>query len=85
MYIENHDNARSVSRFGNDSPEWRAPSAKLLAMLQATQSGTLFVYQGEEIAMNNFPRTWGIEEYPDVATINFYNQYVLRLCTPDPF
>jgi oligo-1,6-glucosidase len=73
LYIENHDQARSVSRFGNDSDQWRAISAKLLAMLQTTQSGTLFVYQGEEIGMRNFPRSWGLEEYKDVATINFYN------------
>ena len=45
-------------------------------MMQATQSGTLFVYQGEEIGMKNFPRAWGIEEYVDVATINFWAQYV---------
>ena len=74
LYIENHDQARSVSRFGDDSPRWRAPSAKLLALLQVAQSGTLFVYQGEEIGMKNFPRAWGIEEYKDVATINFYNE-----------
>lgn len=74
LYIENHDQARSVSRFGNDSDEWRSPSAKLLAMLQVTQSGTIFVYQGEEIGMRNFPRSWNIEEYKDVATINFYEE-----------
>lgn len=74
LYIENHDQARSVSRFGNDSERWRAVSAKLLAMLQISQSGTLFVYQGEEIGMKNFPRSWGLEEYKDVATINFYNE-----------
>ncbi|KAI0794949.1 alpha amylase [Abortiporus biennis] len=74
IYIENHDNARSVSRFGNDSPQWRAISAKLLAILQITQSGTLYVYQGEEIGMKNFPIEWGIEEYKDLATINFWNQ-----------
>ena len=78
VYIENHDNARSVSRFGNDTAKWRALSAKLLAILQTTQSGTLFVYQGEEIGMKNFPRPWGIEEYKDVATINFWNQCVLK-------
>lgn len=74
LYIENHDQARSVSRFGNDSDEWRSYSAKLLAMLQTTQSGTIFVYQGEELGMRNFPRTWGIEEYKDVATINFWEE-----------
>ena len=76
LYIENHDQARSVSRFGNDSDEWRGLSAKLLAMLQTTQSGTIFVYQGEELGMRNFPRSWGIEEYKDVATINFWEEYV---------
>ena len=79
LYIENHDQARSVSRFGNDSPQWRALSAKLLAMLQTTQTGTLYVYQGEEIGMKNFPREWGIEEYKDVATINFYRGCVQPL------
>ncbi|KAF7974165.1 hypothetical protein HWV62_13287 [Athelia sp. TMB] len=73
VYIENHDQARSVSRFGNDSPAWRARSAKMLALFQTTQTGTLFVFQGEELGLKNFPRSWGIEEYKDVATINYYN------------
>ena len=72
VYIENHDQARSVSRFGNDSPAWRARSAKMLALFQTTQTGTLFVFQGEELGLKNFPRSWGIEEYKDVATINYY-------------
>jgi len=72
VFIENHDQARSVSRFGNDSPEWRTISAKLLSILQITQFGTLYIYQGEEIGMKNFPKSWGIEEYKDVATINYW-------------
>ena len=79
VFIENHDHSRSVSRFGNDSPEWRAASAKVFALLQITQSGTLFVYQGEELGMRNFPRSWGIEEYKDVASINFWKQCVYSL------
>ncbi|KAH8111359.1 glycoside hydrolase family 13 protein [Phellopilus nigrolimitatus] len=74
IYIQNHDQPRCVSRFGNDSPQWRAASAKMLAMLQITQTGTLYVYQGEEIAMANVPRSWPIEEYKDVATQNYYNR-----------
>ena len=77
MYIENHDQARSVSRFGNDTTdEKRTLSAKMLAVMQATQSGTLYVYQGEELGLHNFPRSWGLEEYKDVATQNFFNRYV---------
>ena len=73
IFIENHDQPRSVSRFGNDSVEWRTISAQLLAIFQITQTGTLYVYQGEEIGMKNFPRSWPIEEYKDVATINYWN------------
>jgi oligo-1,6-glucosidase len=74
VYIQNHDQARAVSRFGNDSPQWRAISAKLLCMLEITQSGTLYIYQGEEIGMKNFPRNWGLEEYKDVASQNYYRR-----------
>jgi glycosidase len=74
VFIENHDHARSVSRFGNDStPELQALTAKLLAMMQITQGGTIYVYQGEELGLKNFPLSWGIEEYKDVATVNHYN------------
>lgn len=74
MYIENHDHARAVSRYGNDSPQWRALSAKMLAILQVTQSGTMYIYQGQEIAMSDFPITWGIEEYKDPVTIAYWNK-----------
>ena len=74
LYIENHDQARSVSRFGNDSPQWRALSAKLLAILQTTQTGTLYVYQGEEIGMRNCPKDWPIEEFKDIETINYWEK-----------
>ncbi|KAF9052123.1 glycoside hydrolase family 13 protein [Panaeolus papilionaceus] len=76
VFIENHDHARAVSRFGNDSDEWRAISAKMIAILQTTQGGTQFIYQGQELAMKNFPRSWDIEEYKDVASQNYWNRQV---------
>jgi oligo-1,6-glucosidase len=48
-------------------------------MLQITQGGTQYVYQGEEIGMKNFPRSWEIEEYKDVASQNYWNKSVLAL------
>jgi len=72
VFIENHDQSRSVSRFGNDSDQWRALSANMLAMLHISQSGTVYIYQGQEIAMANVPRTWVIEEYKDVATRQYW-------------
>jgi alpha-glucosidase len=77
VFIENHDHARSVSRFGNDSAQWRAVSAKMLAIFEITQTGTLYLYQGQELGLRNFPRTWGIEEYKDVASQNYWNLCVV--------
>jgi len=74
VFIENHDIARSVSRFGDDSDQYRAISSMLLALFQISQSGTLYVYQGEEIGMKNVPKSWGIEEYKDIASINYYKR-----------
>ena len=77
VFCENHDNGRAVSRFGDDSsPELWAASAKALALWQATLTGTLFLYQGQEIGMKNMPREWGMEEYKDVESNNFYDEAV---------
>jgi oligo-1,6-glucosidase len=73
LFLENHDHARSVSRYANDTPEWRTAAVTLLALFHTTKAGTVFVYQGQELGMANFGRTWGLEEYKDVATINFWN------------
>ncbi|TFK23722.1 alpha amylase [Coprinopsis marcescibilis] len=78
VFTENHDHARAVSRFGDDSDEWRTLSAKMLAMLQVTQGGTQFVFQGQELGLKNFPRAWGIEEYKDVASKNFWNKTLVE-------
>ncbi|KAK2008137.1 alpha amylase [Colletotrichum eremochloae] len=72
-FCENHDQGRSVSRYGNDSPQWRETSAKMLALMMCSQTGTLFVYQGQEIGMTNISRSWGIEDYKDIEALNYYN------------
>ncbi|KAM0814160.1 putative Glycosyl hydrolase family 13 catalytic domain-containing protein [Seiridium cardinale] len=82
-FMENHDQARSVSRFASDAVEFRVRSGKMLAMLNTTLSGTLFVYQGQEIGMVNMPKDWPIEEYKDVESGNFY-KYVACATNNDP-
>ena len=67
MYLNNHDQPRSVSRFGDDG-EYRFESATMLATYTFTLRGTPFIYQGEEIGMTNAP-FGSVEEYRDVATI----------------
>ncbi|KAG4438494.1 hypothetical protein IFR05_006017 [Cadophora sp. M221] len=77
-FCENHDQGRSVSRFTSDAPQWRERSAKLLAMMMCAMTGTLFIYQGQEIGMINAPKDWPIEEYKDIESINYYNSVAQR-------
>lgn len=74
VFIENHDNPRSISRYASDSDEHRDKSARLLALMQTTLGGTVFVYQGEEIGMRNCPKDWPIEEFKDIETINYWEK-----------
>lgn len=53
LYFENHDQPRSVSRFGDADKYWEE-SGKLLALLLFSLRGTPYVYQGQEIGMTNF-------------------------------
>lgn len=90
LYVENHDQPRSISRYTDDSDEWRSYGAKLLCLMQTTLAGTLYVYQGEEIGMRNIPKEWGPEEYKDIESINFFKKYVspsspLTSFHPSPF
>ncbi|KAF4975302.1 hypothetical protein F66182_17572, partial [Fusarium sp. NRRL 66182] len=83
-FLENHDQARSVSRWGDDTtPELWARSAKMLSMFVASLSGTLYLYQGKEIGMVNAPSSWPISEYKDVESTNFY-RFVREITNDDP-
>ena len=74
LYLSNHDQPRSVSRFGDDG-YYRVPSAKLLGTFLHMLQGTPYVYQGEEIGMTNvrFP---SIDDYRDIETLNMYREFV---------
>jgi oligo-1,6-glucosidase len=70
-FIENHDQGRANSRFGNDKPEYHDASSKMLALLTILSSGTPFIYMGQEIGMTNVPLSWDYKEYLDLNTINY--------------
>lgn len=71
IFLANHDQARLVSRFGNDSPEFRVVSSKMLSTFLLTMRGTPFYYNGDELGMTN-PGFGQIGEYRDVAVLNEY-------------
>ena len=73
LFLGNHDQPRSISRFGNDNPAYRETSAKMLATCLHMMQGTPYVYQGEELGMTNayFDK---LEDYRDIESINFFTE-----------
>lgn len=71
LFLNNHDQPRMVSRFGNDK-EYRVESAKMLATFLHTWQGTPYIYQGEEIGMTNVK--FDISEYKDIEIINMFKE-----------
>lgn len=70
LFIENHDQPRRVSTWGNDTDYWYE-SATSHAVVYFLQQGTPFIYQGQEIGMTNYPFD-SIETFNDVAVKNEY-------------
>ena len=71
LFLGNHDQPRSVSRFGNDNPAYRETSAKMLATCLHMMQGTPYVYQGEELGMTNM-RFSNLSECDDIEEKNIY-------------
>ncbi|HEJ6854642.1 TPA: alpha-glucosidase [Staphylococcus aureus] len=70
LFIENHDQPRRVSTWGDDDKYWYE-SATSHAAVYFLQQGTPFIYQGQEIGMTNYPFE-SIETFNDVAVKNDY-------------
>ena len=75
IFLSNHDQARLVSRFGNDSPEFREASAKMLNTFILSMRGTPYCYYGDEIGMTNINFD-SISQYKDIAAINSYKKAI---------
>jgi oligo-1,6-glucosidase len=77
LYWSNHDQPRTVSRYGSDSPEYRVISAKMLGTVLHMMSGTPYIYQGEEIGMTN-KHFNNIEEFNDLMAKFHYQKMLQR-------
>ena len=75
LFWNNHDLPRIVSRWGNDSKEYRELSSKMLATVLHMQKGTPYIYQGEEIGMTNV-KFDSIDEYRDIELLNMYKERI---------
>lgn len=72
LFLENHDQPRSLSTWGN-SKEYRVESAKCLATMYFLMQGTPFIYQGQEIGMTNIKYP-SIDDYNDVDAKNLFRE-----------
>ena len=76
LFMNNHDLPRIVSRWGNDSEQYRALSAKMLATMLHGMEGTPYIFQGEELGMTNIVLPIG--EHVDLETLNLYRERMGR-------
>lgn len=71
IYLGNHDQPRMVTRWGNDAPEFREASSKMLTTFLLTMRATPYYYFGDELGMSNI-KFDKIEDYNDIETKNHY-------------
>jgi len=74
LFYNNHDNPRMLSKV-NPEPMYRQALAKLLAVMQFTLPGTPFVYQGDEMGLENYDFK-GMSDINDVESRNLYEELV---------
>jgi oligo-1,6-glucosidase len=76
IYLGNHDQPRMLTRWGNDSPEFRQFSSKLLMTFLLTMRATPIFYNGDELGMANI-KFENISDYRDIETLHMH-QYILN-------
>ena len=77
LFWNNHDLPRIISRWGNDSEQYREVSGKMLAIYLHFMQGTPYIYQGEEIGMVNYPVS-DIGEIDDIESRRMYQERSLQ-------
>jgi oligo-1,6-glucosidase len=73
IYLANHDQPRMVTRWGNDAPEFRETSSKMLTTFLLTMRGTPYYYYGDELGMTNI-KFDKIEDYKDIEIMAEYGK-----------
>ncbi len=73
IFLANHDVPRMVSKFGNDSPEYRRHSSQMLTTFILSMHGTPYYYNGDELGMTNINFN-DISQYRDIEAINGYER-----------
>lgn len=73
IYLGNHDQPRMLTRWGNDSPEFRVYASKMLTTFLMSMRATPYYYFGDEIGMSNI-KFDKVDQYNDVELLTNYEQ-----------
>ncbi|PPJ51751.1 hypothetical protein CBER1_08191 [Cercospora berteroae] len=84
VFMENHDQPRSIARYATPEHKYWRKAGKLLTLLQTTLSGTEFIFQGQEIGMLNMPESWGVSEFRDPDAKIYVEDYCNNYRDTDP-
>jgi oligo-1,6-glucosidase len=83
IFLGNHDFARMVSRWGDDSKHWRESSSLLITLLFSMR-GTPFIFQGDEIGMTN-TKLKAVADSKDIETHNGWRDAQKRGISEEQF
>ena len=83
-YLENHDQMRIVSRYG-DAAHYRSESGRLFATLLLTLGGSPYIYQGQELGMTNLPPDFfkKVDDVEDLEARSYFAAQVQAGEAPD--
>ena len=81
LFWNNHDQPRTLSRFGDDE-NYREKTATGQAHVLHFMQGTPFVYMGEEIGMTD-PHFTELDQYRDIESHNAYKELIIKGKTPE--
>ena len=81
VVFDNHDNPRFLSKITWVESE-REPAAKMIALLSMVLSGTVYIYEGQELGMNHVDFK-DVSEFRDVEAINRYKFLVAEGMSPE--
>ncbi len=82
IFYNNHDNPRMVSKIGH--PKYNTAIKKLLAGMQMTMKGTPFIFQGDEMGLENYKFN-SIDEITDVESKGYYQELCTKMSEEDAF
>ena len=83
VFYNNHDNPRMVSKI-DPTGKYRQQVAKLLAAMQLTMKGTPFIFQGDEMGLENYKFT-SIDQITDVEAKGYYKEFCEKKSPEDAF